>query len=296
MNQKQLTAQRKNYYQPPEHQIAAAVAPGAGKYATNRFYCDFSHYQSFADGTTSVDWDALAKYPKFGGAYCKLGEVGNTGASFDLVTDNWMDSAFDSSMNGLYRNKLWMGAYLYVNCGWPLDRGWTLGGFNSCHEKGTKTDDQHANDLFKDPNIYITVRKLKQGAGRSFDAAKIKKCGDVPIDKLVGDVEDMYLNNGSMIGSGWMARTYAGWYNGITWLMDHGYMRKVDIWTYSSKWVIDTAGGGDLSTVLEMHPSIVAGYYWNNTIRATTVPELVDKYIASIPNNWTPRLFGTPKL
>lgn len=301
--EKYLRAQRANYYQGPEPTTTRAAwltaAVGAGKYATRRIYFDFSHWQSDGKGKTNVDWDALGKYPQVGGAYVKLGEPGNRGEAFSLDTDLWQDDCFDQNLDGMYRNKMWIGAYTYLNCGWPLDRGYTQKGFDDIHERGNRSVEEHADKLIRDLNIYITVRRIMAGAGRSYNAAKLAGLKLRPIDKLVLDVEDVWLNGGAMIGDGWMGRTVSGCINGLKWLAEHGFLGNLksdEIWSYSSKWVIDTYGPTYLKTALDTQPSIVAGYYWNNDTRKTTVNGLINTYLASIPNSWTPRLFGIPKM
>lgn len=124
-----IRKQRANYYQGPGDEgpgreiqagtraAAMAAAAGAGKYAGRKVYFDFSHWQSDGKGKSNVDWDALAKHPQVGGAYVKLGEPGNSGFAGDLATDGWMDDCFDQNVDGLYRNRLWIGAYTYLNLG-----------------------------------------------------------------------------------------------------------------------------------------------------------------------------------
>jgi hypothetical protein len=282
---------------PAASRTATVEAAGAGKYAGRKIYFDFSHWQSDGKGKSSVDWDALAKHPRFGGAYVKLGEPGVRGMAADLESDAWMDDCFDQNIDGLYRNRLWIGAYTFLNLGWPLDRDFDQPRFDKLHERGTKSEDEYAASLLTDLNIYITVRKVMQNAGRDIKPAKLRTLKAKPIDKVILDVEDIHRNNGDLIGDGWMARTYSGCVNGLVWLADHGYLgglTSADFWNYGSRWVIDGYGPFYLDNALATRPSICAGYYWNSTVKHTTFDELLWKYLAQIPNAWTPLLFGMP--
>lgn len=312
-SQADLIEFRQNYTQAPVEQkgFVGAVrkvlakltaATALNMYASRRKYIDTSHWQSKVDGSTSVDWDALAAYPDFGGAYFKMGEPTARGKPGPNRADEleslklWFDTAFPSTLAALTKNKLWKSPYLFVNMGWPVDRGVMKDSFTKSHDPYGKTPDQHVNDLLTDINIWCVVKQLKIGTGWTFDAAVLKSCADVEYDKLVLDVEDVYLNSGALIGDVWMGLTLDGLCRGLEYLMNNGYMKKREIWIYSSEWVLKSFGNLHLRTVCDRYPTINAGYYWTNDTRITTWKQLSEYWLNMIPNNWHPGLFGEPIL
>ena len=299
----ELLAFRQNYYEPqPATRLAEIQAVGLNMYASRRKFIDTSHWQSKVDGTTSVDWDTLAKYPDFGGAYFKLGEPTARGVPGPNRADElenlklWFDTAFASTYAALMKNKLWCSPYLFVNMGWPVDRTVGEKSFDTSHDPYGKTIEQHVNDLLTDINIWCILKQIKIGTGWTFDARVLKNCADLEYDKLVLDVEDVYLNSGKLIGDVWMGKTLDGLCRGLEYLMEHGYMKKREIWIYSSEWVLKTFGNLHLRTVCDRYPTINAGYYWNNDTRVTTWEQLSSYWLNMIPNNWHPGLFGEPIL
>jgi hypothetical protein len=279
--------------------MVATATVALSKYATGLYVLDSSDYQGKADGTTGVDWDTIAKdAPWIVGGYCKLGEVGDKGY---YTEDGGMETTFDSNLDGLARNHMWAGAYIFVNTAWygpqsGIDlvetESWNRG-----------TEEETFTRVINDVHVHLIMRRLfpiGKKISPQLTLADLQKMSCKRVMALILDIERSWkwypissndgtpntVVNGIVIAS--VTKQLAA---KLQWLMDHMALPQMPIIIYSGEGFIGTYSN-QLRAVADYYDTICAHYYWQQKYTPTTWDGIRNTYLPQISATWKPYLFG----
>jgi hypothetical protein len=295
LTQEERKEQRQNYVVPqPEGKAMGLMSVAAGtKYANGLYLLDVSSYQAKADKTTNVDWDEIAeKAPWIIGGYCKLGEVCDT--IYSKNEDDSLDLSFKTNVEGMRRNHMLCGAYIYLNSGlFGSQMGMGLDDYANWRRP---TESETLAVILNDPQLHLILRQIKVGFGRSPNPADIRAMPTRDIHFMVLDVEKYKVFYGNV--SDRIIPDYEIGLNArvtrekLQWLMDNNYIPQLPILLYSGGWYVDSYGKLYLRTVADQMDTICAGYFWGMTYTPTTLEDIRNVYLPQIPDTWHPPLFG----
>jgi hypothetical protein len=295
---------KRNYAMPPalgQKLLGAvfALASDKTRWTSNGIMFDVSQWQTQADKTTtSVKWDQL-QHPLFHGGYFKLGEPwGNAGPMLDKTCDQWMDPSEPSNRAALLATGHLAIGYIYSDLAWAINRVWTDTMMKQLFDG---TIEEVANKLIKNvPDLYLLARKSKTGAGRVFDAAKLKDLPDWECDGWVWDWEKYWDSHSNTINDFWLGLTADTTVRGAQFLSDNGYIpQQANVQAgYSSNWFVTDKGPVYFKNVLDRMDTIAAGYYYDiakaGYINCNTLDDLITllQKIAVESPTWKPYNIG----
>lgn len=261
-----------------------------GSYANNGLLIRVNAGMATQAGSTMVDWSGL-NHEKFKGGIFRLGSIFGVADAQTQDADDFMDLSEKSNRVSMVQNKKLAIGYIDFDGGWALNRGWTAGSVENLLDG---TIPEVAQKLVKyEPHIYLLARKLKQGAGRVFDASKLLGLPDWDADGIIWFIEKYWLENSKEIGDGWIARSLKVVLNGAKLLADNGYLPKTQInnqTIMSSEWFLANHGNADTRNVIANWDSIPQGNYWKQSKdglkNCETAEELVS-LIGTIPDTFS---------
>ena len=289
-----LLMQERTKAMPPMPKAKTALAAvGVGAFATKSIWLDYSDYQP------KVNLTKLAG--RISGVMVKMFEVDDQAASTNFMEDGWANAVGDADAAGLP-----IIGWFMVNPAWYANNQFAYESVENFFEDGAPDVVNAANLIRNDPQIKYFVRALAIGSVWYQDAAALKD-GRVKFRTVHGwgmDLErrwqkynEWYTNPSTapVVSDFWIGYTAQHLYEKITWLMDHGFLPKIPCVNYSSLSFVKEWSPKKLGTFLENKDSWCAGYYWSGSAVNTTIEEFRSKYLATVPNDWKPGLFGVLK-
>jgi hypothetical protein len=273
---------------------ASLVATSYTKYKNGKYILDMSSYQAKADKTTNVNWDKIAQVaPWVIGGYAKLGEVCDR--TYSQNEDDFLDYSFKTNVEGMRRNHMLCGAYVYLNTGlFGSQMGMGLDDYRNWRRPTEEETLKRILDI--DIQVHMIMRQLKEGFGRAPDYSKLKAMPTRDIHFIVLDVEKYKVFYGT-----WSDRVVPDFEIALNaqvtaeelqWLMDHGYLPQMPILIYSGYYFIAEHGPVYLNELVSHYDTIPAGYWYNLGNTHTTWDEIKNTYFAAIPDSWHPQYFG----
>jgi hypothetical protein len=185
---------------------ASVVASTYTKYKDGKYILDMSSYQAKADKTTNVNWDQIAiKAPWVIGGYAKLGEVCDR--TYSQNEDDFLDLSFKTNVEGMRRNHMLCGAYVYLNTGlFGSQMGMGLDDYRNWKRPTEAETLKRILDI--DIQVHMIMRQCKEGFGRAPDYSKIKAMPTRDIHFIVLDAEKYKVFYGT-----WSDRVVADFLN-----------------------------------------------------------------------------------
>lgn len=263
----------------------------------------FGTHPVFIDLNTihqKVNWAALKNRP-IAGYMDKCGEVDDTAGP-----DSWMNPNFSGSVQGAADAGAGFVGFLFSHCGaWWLNSQYTQQGVSDIFDKASPaTDTQRMkNLLMQNKEFALIVRQWAIGDGWTTDPEWLKTAHFRRVQKWVIDIERWWrsyteyldylrgnrtISQVKVIDPPWISFSVKDLQERLIWAMSHGYLPAADIEIvdYSGKWFINQYSPSDLGTFLQTKSTWPAIWYWGAGSVATTIEDLINTQLASIPDSW----------